>query len=96
MQYNLVAATNVFAIELWKDMGFEIIGTLPKAFNHKTEGLMDAPHEEALRDVLLAQPSVFACEDVSGLPWLEVDFPEDVERAIKHILPAIRKDLADF
>jgi len=42
MQYNLVAATNVFAIELWKDMGFEIIGTLPKAFNHKTEGLVDA------------------------------------------------------
>jgi len=63
---------------------------------YKTEGLLDAPHEEALRDVLHARPSVFACEDVSGLPWLEVDFPEDVERAIKHILPAIRKDLADF
>ena len=63
---------------------------------YKTEGLLDAPHEEALRDVLLAQPSVFAFEDVSGLPWLEVDFPEDVERAIKQVLPAIRKDLADF
>jgi hypothetical protein len=23
-------------------MGFEIIGTLTKAFNHKTEGLVDA------------------------------------------------------
>ncbi len=64
--------------------------------DYKTEGLLDAPHEEVLRDVLLAQPSMFACEDVSGLPWLEVDFPEDVERAIKQILPAIRKDLADF
>jgi L-amino acid N-acyltransferase YncA len=42
MQYNLVAATNVFAIQLWKDMGFEIIGTLPKAFNHKSKGLVDA------------------------------------------------------
>jgi L-amino acid N-acyltransferase YncA len=42
IQYNLVAATNVFAIQLWKDMGFEIIGTLPKAFNHKTKGLVDA------------------------------------------------------
>jgi len=42
MQYNLVAATNVFAIQLWKDMGFEIIGTLPGAFNHKTKGLVDA------------------------------------------------------
>jgi hypothetical protein len=27
---------------------------------------------------------------------LEVDFPEDVERAIKQVLPAIRKDIADF
>lgn len=63
---------------------------------YKTEGLLDAPHEEVLRDVLLARPSVFACEDVSGLPWLEVDFPEDVERAIKQILPAIRNDMADF
>jgi choline kinase len=63
---------------------------------YSTEGLLDAPHEEALRDVLLAQPSAFDCEDVSGLPWLEVDFPEDVERAIKQILPAIRKELPDF
>jgi hypothetical protein len=23
-------------------MGFDIIGTLPKAFNHKTKGLIDA------------------------------------------------------
>lgn len=42
MQYNLVASTNGFAIQLWKDMGFDIIGTLPKAFNHKTKGLIDA------------------------------------------------------
>ena len=42
MQYNLVASTNGFAIQLWKDMGFDIIGTLPKAFNHKTKGLSDA------------------------------------------------------
>ena len=63
---------------------------------YNTEGLLDAPHEEALRDALLADPSAFACEDVSGLPWLEVDFPEDIERAIKQVLPAIRKDVADF
>jgi len=63
---------------------------------YNTEGLLDAPHEEALRDVLLAEPSAFACEDVSGLPWLEIDFPDDIERAIKQVLPAIRKDIADF
>lgn len=63
---------------------------------YKTEGLLDAPHEEALRDILLALPRAFAYEDVTGLPWLEVDFPEDVERAIKQVLPAIRQDIADF
>jgi len=63
---------------------------------YNTDGLLGAPHEEALRDVLLAAPSEFACEDVSGLPWLEVDFPEDVERAIKQVLPAIKNDIVDF
>jgi choline kinase len=63
---------------------------------YKTEGLLGAPHEEALRDILLALPRAFACEDVSGLPWIEVDFPEDVERAIKEILPEIKKDIPGF
>ena len=63
---------------------------------YNSEGLLGAPHEEALRDVLLDSPAKFACEDVSGLPWLEIDFPEDIERAIKEILPAIRKDIEDF
>lgn len=42
MQFNLVVATNRTAIRLWKDMGFEIVGTLPKAFDHAEEGLVDA------------------------------------------------------
>lgn len=63
---------------------------------YKSEGLLDAPHEEALRDILLALPRAFAFEDVTGLPWLEVDFPEDIERAVKEILPAIRDDISDF
>lgn len=63
---------------------------------YRSDGLLDAPHEEALRDVLLKYPDQFACEDISGLPWMEVDFPEDIERAIKDILPAIRNDVPDF
>ena len=42
MQYNLVVVTNQCAIKLWIDMGFEIIGTLPRAFKHKEMGLVDA------------------------------------------------------
>jgi ribosomal protein S18 acetylase RimI-like enzyme len=42
MQYNLVVCTNAGAVKLWQDLGFKIIGTLPKAFNHSKEGLVDA------------------------------------------------------
>ena len=42
MQYNLVVSTNVYAIKLWQDMGFEIVGTLPNAFQHPEKGLVDA------------------------------------------------------
>ncbi len=42
MQYNLVVSTNTGAVKLWQDMGFEIIGTLSKAFNHREKGFVDA------------------------------------------------------
>jgi ribosomal protein S18 acetylase RimI-like enzyme len=42
MQFNLVVATNEGAIHLWKKMGFDIVGTLPKTFDHAEEGLVDA------------------------------------------------------
>ncbi|HJO38149.1 MAG: GNAT family N-acetyltransferase [Vicinamibacterales bacterium] len=42
MQYNLVVAANVGAVALWRQMGFEIVGTLPKAFRHARLGLTDA------------------------------------------------------
>lgn len=42
MQFNLVVATNTSAVKLWKKMGFSIIGTLPKAFNHQNLGYVDA------------------------------------------------------
>lgn len=63
---------------------------------YDAEGLGDAPHEEALRDVLLARPRDFGFEDVSGLPWIEIDFPEDIRRAEQEILTAIRRDYPDF
>lgn len=42
MQYNLVVSTNAKAVHLWQDLGFEIVGTLPKAFHHKDKGFVDA------------------------------------------------------
>ncbi|NNF00650.1 MAG: GNAT family N-acetyltransferase [Pyrinomonadaceae bacterium] len=42
MQFNIVVSTNVGAVRLWERFGFEIIGTSPGAFNHRTEGFVDA------------------------------------------------------
>ena len=42
MQFNLVVSTNERAIRLWRDMGFETVGTLTKAFDHASQGLVDA------------------------------------------------------
>jgi choline kinase len=60
------------------------------------DGLGDLPHEEVLRDILLRHPEWFGYEDVTGLPWIELDFAEDRERAETEILPAIRRELPEF
>ena len=42
MQYNLVVSTNEGAVRIWKKHGFEVIGTLPRAFRHQQLGFVDA------------------------------------------------------
>jgi ribosomal protein S18 acetylase RimI-like enzyme len=42
MQFNFVVSTNERAIALWHSFGFEIVGRLPGAFQHPTEGFVDA------------------------------------------------------
>jgi L-amino acid N-acyltransferase YncA len=42
IQFNFVVSTNAPAVTLWKKLGFQIVGTLPKAFNHREYGLVDA------------------------------------------------------
>jgi len=46
-------------------------------------------YEEAIRDLILAEPARFTAEDVGDLPWTEIDFPEDVARARDVILPQL-------
>jgi len=52
-------------------------------------GRLDEPYEEAIRALLLEQPAEFRVEDISGLPWIEIDFPDDVRRAEEEILPRL-------
>ena len=40
MQFNAVVETNTPAVALWRSLGFDIIGTVPEAFDHPTKGLV--------------------------------------------------------
>jgi len=42
MQFNFVVSSNKAAVSLWQKLGFSIVGTLPKAFNHQHIGYVDA------------------------------------------------------
>jgi choline kinase len=52
-------------------------------------GRANMPHEEAVRDLLLEGSQIFDVADVSGLPWIEIDFPGDVIRAAREVLPQL-------
>ncbi len=42
MQFNFVAETNEGAVRLWHKLDFETVVRLPNAFNHPTQGFVDA------------------------------------------------------
>lgn len=41
MQFNFVVSTNESAVRLWRQLGFNIVGTLPGAFRHAQKGFVD-------------------------------------------------------
>ncbi len=54
-----------------------------------TSGRRDQPYEEPMRDVMLAEPHLFGIEDVTGMPWIEIDFPEDLATPSGRSLPLL-------
>ena len=38
MQFNAVVETNLVAVHLWRDLGFEVVGTVPEAFSSRSHG----------------------------------------------------------
>lgn len=42
MQFNFVVKSNDKAVNLWKSLGFEVIGEIPDGFRHKENGLTNA------------------------------------------------------
>jgi choline kinase len=47
------------------------------------------PHEEAVRDLIRERSRIIEVSDVTGAPWIEIDFPNDVMRAAHEVLPLL-------
>ncbi|MFT7571316.1 MAG: choline kinase [Paracoccaceae bacterium] len=62
---------------------------IQRAEDYISRGDREAPYEEVIRDAILAAPAEFAFEDITGTPWVEIDFPEDIGKAETEILPRI-------
>ena len=54
-------------------------------------GRAGAEYEAALRELIVAEPARFGCEDIGDLPWTEIDFEADVARARREILPRLQE-----
>jgi choline kinase len=52
------------------------------------DGRVHVIYEEPMRDVIL-EANAFGFADATGLPWTEIDFPEDLRRARTEILPRL-------
>ncbi len=50
------------------------------------------PHEDAIRDIIKKKIFAFKPIDITGLPWTEIDFPEDIEKAKANILKTIENN----
>ena len=74
-------------LRLSPDMAATLYGELQRYVDAER---LDEPVEEVFRDLILAAaPGSFGVEDITGLPWIEIDFPQDVERAQNEILPRL-------
>lgn len=57
--------------------------------DHVASSRAHLPHEEAVRDLLRERSHPFEACDVTGSPWIEIDFPADVARATSEVLPLL-------
>ena len=51
MQYNFVVSTNERAVRLWQSFGFEVVGTLPRAFDQPDGGACGCVRYVQMRSV---------------------------------------------
>lgn len=48
------------------------------------------PHEEAVRDLIREESRRFEITDITGAPWIEIDYAADVVRAAQEVLPKLQ------
>jgi choline kinase len=66
----------------------DIPALLQSVQGHVEAGTLDLEYEDALKEFFHEVPVGY--EKIGGIPWIEIDFPEDIERASSEILPAVR------
>jgi choline kinase len=72
---------------------FKIDATdLPELIRETSARTAGAARADSYDEVLraLVKNGHFGAEDVTGLPWTEIDFPHDLDYAAKFILPALQ------
>ena len=64
---------------------------LPRLIEETRKRTTGATRKDSYDDVLrvLVMEGRFGAEDVTGMPWTEIDIPEDADRAEREVLPAI-------
>src|SRR5712692_2275600 len=55
------------------------------------KGALDLEYEDTWEAFFRAVP--VGCEKIGGQPWIEVDFPEDIVRAEREVLPRLQETL---
>jgi choline kinase len=91
--------------QLAADLQFDIIGESVGFFRFEQNGARrlaalvagyadsgraHMPHEEAVRDLIREKSQAIEVADVTGSPWIEIDFPVDVTRAAQEVLPQLQ------
>lgn len=65
----------------------DIPALLKSVQRHVEAEALDMEYEDALQEFF--QRVSVGYEKIGGLPWIEIDFPEDIDRAASEILPAV-------
>ena len=85
LQYNLVGES----VGFFKFNAMTSLRLATLVAGYVANGRGDDPHEEALRDLILSHSNEVGIADITGKAWIEIDFPEDIQRAKEMILPQV-------